>query len=792
MLQLLRWLAKPPPARLSGAVVAIIGALGAAIYVWAVKPTYDVEDWLAWPLLQIWGWVLLLNLAFVSLGHLLLVRVFRQRDLPTLETLVMSAALGVAAFAELMYVAGALHLFGKVFAPGIAVAMIAVGAPDLYRRWRRFRADGGGLPSLTGWSALLTALGGACVGLLYLGVMTPDAINYDASWSHLTIPQDYAREGRIVPFPSDYYRSLPHLASLVRTWDFCVPGLTPPLRWMQALHQEFVLFLWTLAGMSAACRWLCADDKLTASWVGFFLFPIIFVYDHNLGGAADHVAAFFTLPIMLATARLWERFEVRPAALLGCLLGASLLTKYQAVYLIAPVGLLFGPRWLVNVIRAVRTPGGAPRGRLAELSMIAGALVLGIGLVSAPHFLKNAIFYHNPVYPFMQRVFASRPSVPNAAFLFENNFTDINWVPKGTLLERLKHALLLSQTFSFVPHYSFTKNFPVFGSLFTLLLPILPFVRQRGRIALAVLMAFTGLFMWCYTFNVDRNLQVLMPVLAAPTVALIICAFRTSRLALLGLVPVVGVQLIWGGDALFYSSYDRVRSAMDLIRSGYEGQAKRRFDQYRAGWIALGKALPKDATALLHTSHVSLGADRRIHLDWAGFQGMISFDRLHTPREAYDYYRGLGITHLLYSPGERRAGSLQEDVIYSCLTNYYAGRSASSGAYKIVDLHQAPPPPEAPYRVATIGVNGYGSGVFAVEQLNTNEYLMTVPLRVYAKPQAPLPTSPEELEALHLDAIVVGSGSHIPKALRPVTDRSHAQVVAFSGQFSLYCKRPAP
>ncbi len=745
-----------------------------------------MKDWLAWPLLTLWGWVLLLNLAFLSLGNLLLVRVFRERELPLLETLVMSVAVGVCAFAELMYLAGALHLFGKVFAPGIALALIGIGAPDLWRLWKRFRAEGS--PKLTVWTALLTAAGGACVGLLYLGVMTPDAINYDASWSHLTIPQDYAREGGIVAFPADYYRALPHLASLVHTWDFCVPGLTPPLRWMLALHQEFALFLWTLAGLSAACRWLCDDQKLAASWVGFFLFPIIFVYDHNMGGAADHVAAFFTLPILLAAARLWERFDVRRAVLLGGLLGASLLTKYQAVYLIGPLGALFGLRWLVEMFRAVRASSGVDRSQLRHLGWVAAALVLGIGLVSAPHFAKNAIFYHNPVYPFMQRVFHSRPTVTDAVFLFENNFTDVGWVPKGTLFERLKHALLLSQTFSFVPHYSFTKNFPAFGSLFTLLLPILPFVRQRGRIALAAVLAFGGLFTWCYTFNVDRNLQVLMPALAATTVALIVSAFRSSSLSLIGLVPLLGMQLVWGGDALFYSSQDRVRNAIELIRSGYEGQAKRRFDSYRAGWVALGKALPKDATALLHTSHVSLGVDRRIFLDWAGFQGLIDFRGLRSPREVYDYYRGLGITHLLYVPGERPASSLQEEVLYDWLVNHYANSDARSGAYRIVDLRQAPPPRMAPFRVATIGVNGYGSGLFAVDQLITNEYLITVPLRVYPKPQAPLPSG-EDAKSLDVDMIVVGSGSSIPKALRPVVDQGYTSILSVSGHFTLYRKR---
>ena len=38
---------------------------------------------------------------------------------------------------------------------------------------------------------------------------------------------------------------------------------------------------------------------------------------------------------------------------------------------------------------------------------------------------------------------------------------------------------------------------------------------------------------------------------------------------------------------------------MDLIRSGYEGGAKKRFDSYRATFVALGKALPPDVPELV-------------------------------------------------------------------------------------------------------------------------------------------------------------------------------------------------
>lgn len=770
--------------------MGVLGLVGTAIYVWAVRDTYAVEDWLAWHLLKIYGWVALANLAWLSFGHFILVRLFRERELPLLETLVMSEALGVTGFGLVLYATGALHLFGKVFAPLIAVVLIAVGALDLWRLLGRYWAERATARAMSPWTVLLTALGGALVGIVYLGVFTPEAINYDASWSHLTIGQDYAREGGIVPFPADYYKALPHLASLLHSWDFSVPGLIPATRWMLALHQEFALFVWTLAGVSAACQWLCDDQQLRASWVGFFLFPIIFVYDHNIAGAADHVAAFFALPILLATARLWERFDWRRGALLGCMLGALLLTKYQAVYLLAPIGMLFGPRVLWLLYRAFRQRSEATVQSPRSVLIVVGAFLAGGVLTAAPHFLKNAIFYGNPVYPFMQRVFHSHPTVPQAAFLFENVFTDINWVPKGTFAVRLKHALELTQTFSFVPHYSFTKNWPVFGSLFTLLFPTIVLVKHRGRKALGALLGFMGLFTWAFTFNVDRNLQVLMPIFAAVVCALLVDAYRKSRLSLIGLVPLVGIQMIWGGDALFYSSQDRIRSAMDLINTGYNGRAKTRFDQYRSSFVELGKSLPKDATVMLHMSHVNLGIDRRLYLDWDGFQGLIGFTpAIRTPRETYDYYRRLGITHLVYMPGERRSSTLQEEVLYDSLVHHYHGGQHNFGGYHVVDLSAPPPEPQAPYRVATIGMNGYRNGLYDVTRMTTNEYLLDVKLRVYPKPDQHLPDNVEDARAAQVSVVVVGVGTTIPKRLRSWLDEDFASIWGQSGQFTVYAAR---
>src|SRR5690606_30494029 len=107
------------------------------------------------------------------------------------------------------------------------------------------------------------------------------------------------------------------------------------------------------------------------------------------------------------------------------------------------------------------------------------------------------------------------------------------------------------------------------------------FVPERKRIAVGAIIASVALFIWAYVYNVDRNLQVFMPVMVVVTSALIIRIWRFSPVARVGLVPLVALQLVWGSDALFYNSYNRINSAMTLIRSGFENNTEQLFDNYR-------------------------------------------------------------------------------------------------------------------------------------------------------------------------------------------------------------------
>jgi hypothetical protein len=793
--------------RLRAAAVLALGLGATAGYAVFLNASYPVRDWLFWKIGAMWLWGLFLSAGCVSAGHLVLSRALRVTDLPTLETVVTSAALGLLLFVTGMYLGGFARLYNPVFAFLLPLSMLAAGAGPLVAFIRARRAAWASAPprERDPWksaaAALATGFGVFSAAFVYLEVMTPEAINFDASWSHFPIAVDYARAGRIIPFDADYTRCFPHLASVVYTWAFIVPAGPigdEPLRWMMAQHLEFFFFLWTLAGVAAMTRWLLDDERVRGAWAAFFLCPAIFVYDNNLGGAADHILAFFGPPLFLAAVRSAPRFDARRTALVGAFAAGALHTKYQGLYLILGVGAVLGGSWIAAAIRAFRarrapTSADPPLSSWRELAWAPLAVIAAFFFFMAPHFLKNGVFYHNPVYPFAQDVFPSRPTTPNAAYLFEWLFKDYKWRPHGTFLENVRDAVRLCFSYSFEPHYTFTKGVPNAGSLFTLCLPMALLVRSPRRLWLGFAAGMGALFAWGMIFRVDRHLQTFMPLVMATTGAVLVRAWDLGWIARAGLIPLCALQVIWGGDAAFYAGHSRLSSAIELLRSGYEGRAATRFSGYRANYRAIGAALPKDARVILHMYRPNLGVSRDILLDWAGQQGLILYEDIHGPRSLYDLWRSLGVTHLLWLPGRRAASTKQEEVLFTDFVQRYGKDRRHIGGEELVTLPSEPPPPDHPFQVLSIGLAGYADGLYPVEAMKTYE---AVPenKETFAPPAKPLPQDvAAQLDLVNgVDAVLLADHAKIDAALKGRIDARFVPGQTFSKSFTVYVRRAGP
>jgi len=697
------------------ALLASLG--GAAAMASLLHEKFPVDEWLFWTYAKLWFWQGVFSLACMSAGNTLLRRTVRTRADST-EHWLLSMALGVVVFVLAMYASGALGWYSPLLGLLLPAALTLAGLPDLVESlWTVWRARQRPRPAL-GIAARI-AIGAGVIGaaFLYLQIATPDGIAYDATWSHLVIAEDYAREGGIVPFLAETPKNLPHLHSFVYTWGYLVPGFSElSLRWMMGQHLEFTLFLWTLVGVSAAVSWLTTRRNAHAAWSGMFLFPGFFVHDGNLGAGSDHVAAFFAPPLFLATARAFGALDVRWCALVGIFAGAALHTKFQCMYLVLPALAALGGRcvWLaVGGLRrkAYRTTNWA--------ALWQGPLWIGVGtLVSfGPHLLKNWIYYRNPFYPLLLRAIrSSRPVFP-----------DHPWDPMVHALSspdfatQFETALETMVDFAWKPQFRAFGDQPVFGPLFTMMLPLLVLqALRRRRLLLGVFLAQCAVFAWGFVYKMDRNLQLVLPWLAALTAAGISVAWHGGLASRFAIVPLVGLQFAWGLKYAIAGGADRVRSTLSLVSNELHDPGKTSIKSYRRNYVDFGELLPPNALLLRHTAHIQLGINRNMLSDWAGWQYVIDYRKMRTARDVYLRYKELGITHMVWNNYDFPCLK-QEDVLFFAFTRRHANALAAPPGFVLWAMPEAPPPEEPAYEVVALGLFGYANGLYDIEQLHVFE-----------------------------------------------------------------------
>jgi len=700
-----------------------LAALGVSIQ-WLDERT-PVSTWLAWSLLTIWGWQLVLAASMVLVGHAVVVGWLGVRPRSLAETLAFAVPVGALAFALGIFVAGFLGWLRPWFAVAWPLALVLLAQksdrtrPLALRDWlHRYRPRSRAIEL---FSLLATGFGLIAVGLAYLQNFSPDSITFDAAWTHLTIAQDYAREGRIVPFLADWPKNLPHLGSIINTWSFLVPGLKlPAAKYMMALHTEFVFMLWTLVAVAAGMARLGGYRR--GGWAAMFLFSAFFVYDHVLGGGADHFLAFWSVPVFLALLEIVTTRATRWWIVLAIVMAGAVMTKMQAVLLVAPAASILVVALLRDLVirwRQGRWPAGQNpwRGPLA-----AGATAL---LLTAPHFGANLAYHHNPFYPFAQDIFTgSTPTVPDATLFADNLLRHWGQHPPPTLARQARTLVNAVATF---PCHS---DAPESGALFAVALLLAPFLPRARPIWFGLIFALGGLSTWILTYPQSRNLQGILPVVAVVTGAALVRARLLGRLARIGVSALLFLQVIAGFDS-FFAGTGRINNAVALIRSSRDRRADSRFDHYQREHLEIGRSLPRNAVVLLHIKHTNLGIDRPILHDALGFQSLIDPRTFRTARQLYLSLKQLGVTHVVIehnpsAPAETRQG----EVVFDTLAISCQQDTQSFGNVRVFPLPADPPPEEPDYEALLVGMSDQPDGLYDVADLDTVE---TLPARLQAR-----------------------------------------------------------
>jgi hypothetical protein len=674
--------------------LAAVLALAVVLFGYELGLHQPLGDWLFFRYLRAAVAAAVFGFASLVAGHALLVRIL-GRTLPLGEHVTIALALGVLAFFLVSFSFGMLGWYGRWFFFGAPALLVAFGASRFARTVARFRRHTARVelrPRLGAVDAGILALGVLGAGLLWFTILTPQNASYDARWYHLGIAEQYVVRGGIRPFTEGWVNgAFPQLASLLYAWAFSAPGdLFDHVE--TAAHVELVVFFMTLVGVGALFRRV-SGRRSSLAWVALFAFPGIFCYDSGLVLGADHVAALWAAPIFLLALRLYERPERPFALLLGAVIAGALDTKYTAVLLL-PLPLFLG------IAAMVRGRGRRAMGH-AALTLLATVIVL-----TAPHWLKNAVYYSDPLFPSLRRFLPSRPwgeaaEAPLAGWYF------LVRVPLNVsgFVEMVKTLF----TFSFVPHDfpQYHGNTPVFGSLFTLLTPALLFFRRRARLTWLFAACYLGLALWCFIHQFDRYLQVLVPWMAAGTAVILSTLYRQGGAIRVAVVALVTLQAVWAAGVPFIPSHRTAGGpiqsvVVELLVSRAGDPARARLMGYPE-WQALGRAIPAGATVLMHEEEVALGVSAPVVRDHPGGQGALYWGEpgATSPLEVWRLLRAHGVTHVAWAARLDHAhDTVAGGLVFFDFVTHHTDPLGEHGGFALARVRDEPPPHEPPGEVA--------------------------------------------------------------------------------------------
>jgi hypothetical protein len=716
----------------SGTIVVAGAILAAAAYFgYQLHRHYPIQQWLFWHYAAIWACTLAFGVASLSAGLVLLDRVFRLR-FSVLEHGAVAFALGVLAFEWCLFLLGAAQAYKKPIFFLLPFGLITFGFDQLrayFRRARRLFQRAPRKPSLR----RVICIGFGCAGMLmvYFTILTPENVQFDSLWKHMALAEDYVAHGGIRKATEGWiFAARPHFTSYLYAWAFLLPTEHLFDRMVLCAHLEFFTFLvTTVVGISALVRRVIPNADPSVVWAARFLFPGVFLYDSSLSAGTDHFGAMYAPVIALALFRALRALEPHAVALLAAFLAGTVITKETTALMLVPFPVLaLGVRGGTELFRHWRSRSSpVPVRRL----WLAPALGVGVVLlVSSPFWLKNLVIYGDPLYPNLARFFPANPWSDAAAYRMKWGYTERQmWAPSRDL-DGLIDTFRALFSYSFVPNDWARSHgkVPVFGSLFTLLLVIVPFLPKARRIWLLVGWVHLALFAWFSVHHQDRYLQGIVPIMAAVVAVILVAIWQhfgvIARVAAAGLVV---LQVIWGGDVYFIQTHAMVRSpikkVVDLLSAGYERKYDERFETQRR-FQKVGELVGKRARVLVHELHPHLGMGAESALDSYQWQFGIEYGAQGTPEGVRAMLRRLGITHLHFTPGKSNSvASLASDILFHEFAYYRAENPARVPGGQLTTVSDKPS--NQPFRDAVLVLTcktSPASGLYPLRSLDVFEY----------------------------------------------------------------------
>jgi hypothetical protein len=418
-------------------------------------------------------------------------------------------------------------------------------------------------------------------------------------------------------------------------------------------------------------------------------------------------------------------------------------------------------------------------------------LLLGtVVVLTAPHWLKNLVYYGDPLYPVLREWLPTHPWSRAAeapyAFWFSLNCPAVT---VAGVLEMLKTLV----TFAFVPHDfpGFHGAVPVFGALFTLCTPALLLVPRSSRLYWLFAASYLGVAAWFWLHQYDRYLQVLVPWMAAGTAVVLAELWREGTGLRAGVCALVGLQVVWAGDLVFIPAHraggSMHKMVIDLLGRGFQGDYERRLVAYPE-WEAMGRALPAGSKVLVHEEELRIGLGAWTVMDYPGDQGGLYWGEQGTltPAQVWSGLREQGVTHVIWAREHDHAvGTLAGSLVFFEFAAHHTKVVGQFGGFTLAALPDVSPPASAPGEVAYYPCDAappFAPGLYPLAALASTPVDRRP--RPRPAPGVSLAQAIERASFLVFDASCHG-------ALAPET-RARFELLATRGEAKLFARRQTP
>lgn len=580
------------------------------------------------------GWTALLyvglSLAFLllilgiadALGTRLLDR-FAPPTLSSAERSVFGFALGSGALAYLLLGMG---LAGLLTTTAVTVLLIALSfwlSPSLARLVGRIRT----LPmqALRLWNRsdglertiAISAL--AIAGLAFLHSLTPPS-DYDGLMYHLLGPKLFLEAGRIIPSTDNGYIQGPFAIEMLFTLGMAFRDDVFP----KLVHYCYGL-LFVGATYVVARRWLSNRGSWLAVAVllGIPTIPVWAGFAYiDLGWSAFEFLA-------LAGVVVWrDERDSRWLVLAGSMLGLALGSKYLGLFGAA----VLGPLVLLSANEIDW------RARLRNMV----TFLLPAAVIAGPWYLKNTLWFGNPVYPF---VFGGPGWDETRLELYTSYLGSF-----GTGRQLLDYLLLPWNVYAHHDRFGSVMNQIDIPSVLFPLVLLLPWRGSKPAVRTLLIVAVIRILLWSAGSQQIRFLLPIYPALSIGT-AHVIERISFSRRSSRSMAPLAALAAGLTSITLFY----QVRIAVDyrlvpvIIGSeSREAFLSRTVRDYPAMQAALGLIPPPDRLLLLGDGRGYYCAPWCIpdpdHFRWAA-----AIAGLPDEASLGSWFRTQGISHVLLS-----------------------------------------------------------------------------------------------------------------------------------------------